>query len=132
MTSIRAITVLANPRKEDSHHTYDFLKDVPVIVSAEVARKNMTIREILSLRKGSTIGFDKLLGEPIDMVVVDKNPARQRVTARGEIVVLNERYGFRVTSVESTQEKKSTEIVHLDAEMNDEPGGSHFPLGFHR
>ncbi len=56
------------------------------------------------------------------MVVVDKNPARQRVTARGEIVVLNERYGFRVTSVESTQEKKSTEIVHLDAEMNDEPG----------
>ena len=123
---------LANPRKEDSHHTYDFLKDVPVIVSAEVARKNMTIREILSLRKGSTIGFDKLLGEPIDMVVVDKNPARQRVTARGEIVVLNERYGCRVTSVESTQEKKSTEIVHLDAEMNDEPGGSHFPLGFHR
>ena len=123
---------LANPRKEDSHHTYDFLKDVPVIVSAEVARKNMTIREILSLRKGSTIGFDKLLGEPIDMVVVDKNPARQRVTARGEIVVLNERYGFRVTSVESTQEKKSTEIVHLDADMNDEPGGSHFPLGFHR
>ena len=92
----------------------------------------MTIREILSLHKGSTIGFDKLLGEPIDMVVVDKNPARQRVTARGEIVVLNERYGFRVTSVESTQEKKSSEIVHLDAEINDEPGGSHFPLGFHR
>ena len=42
---------LANPRKEDSHHTYDFLKDVPVIVSAEVARKNMTIREILSFVK---------------------------------------------------------------------------------
>ena len=46
-------TDLANPRKEDSHHTYDFLKDVPVIVSAEVARKNMTIRDHWGPLRGS-------------------------------------------------------------------------------
>lgn len=102
---------LSSFRKEDSFHTYDFLKDVPVIVSAEVARTTMTIRDILNLRKGSTIGFDKLLGEPIDMVVVDKSPHRHRVTARGEIVVLNERYGLRITSVENPQDKTTKEII---------------------
>ncbi len=78
---------------------FEFLQDVPVIVSAEVARTTMTLRDILGLRKGSTIAFDKLLGEPIDMVVVDRRSSQDTFTARGEIVVLNERYGLRITSV---------------------------------
>ena len=96
---------LANDDATQVYHTHEFLNNVPVLVSAEVARKKMRVRDILSLRKGSTIAFDKILGEPIDMILLDNSEECGNVAARGEIVVLNERLGLRINAVVREGEK---------------------------
>ncbi len=84
---------------EDSLHSVKFVEDVPLIMIVEIGRTDMEIQDILNLKKGNIVAFEKIVGEPMDVVVSD------RLMARGEIVVVNERYGVRISEVTRPEEK---------------------------
>ena len=84
---------------EDSLHSVKFVEDVPLIMIVEIGRTDMEIQDILNLKKGNIVAFEKIVGEPMDVVVGD------RFMARGEIVVVNERYGVRISEVTRPEEK---------------------------
>jgi flagellar motor switch protein FliN/FliY len=69
------------------------LHDVPVELAVEIGRTHMTIREALALGPGSIVTLNKLAGEPVDLLVNGKP------IARGEVVVIDEEFGLRVTEV---------------------------------
>jgi flagellar motor switch protein FliN/FliY len=73
----------------------DLLLDVSLQVSVELGRTRMTIAEVLALHAGSVIELDKIAGEPVDILV---NGTR---IARGEVVVVDDKFGVRVTEVVS-------------------------------
>ena len=72
------------------------LSDVTVEVAVEIGRTRMTIGETLSLRPGTIITLDRLAGEPVDMLV------NGRRIGRGEVVVVDDEFGVRVTDVSPT------------------------------
>jgi flagellar motor switch protein FliN len=79
---------------EDSpYHRIEFIQDVPLRLSAEIGQTILSVREILALSAGSVVEFTKVVGEPMDITVSG------RLMARGEIVVVNERYGVRISEV---------------------------------
>jgi flagellar motor switch protein FliN/FliY len=80
---------------QESQHL-DFLEDVFLPVSIELGRTRMQIQDIISLDKGSLIEFDKLAGETVDLLVNDKK------FAEGEVVVIDERFGIRITGLYKT------------------------------
>ena len=84
---------------EDSLHSVKFVEDVPLIMIVEIGRTDMEIQDILNLKKGNIGACEKIVGEPMDVVVGD------RLMARGEIVVVNERYGVRISEVTRPEEK---------------------------
>ena len=69
------------------------LTDVTVEVSVEIGRTTMTLGEALALGPGSVVGLHRMAGEPVDLLV------NGRVIARGEVVVIDEEFGLRVTDV---------------------------------
>jgi len=71
----------------------NFVLDVPVEVTIELGRKSMRIADILKVGPGSVLELDKVSGEPLDIYV------NNRLIARGEAVVIGERYGVRLTEV---------------------------------
>ncbi len=77
----------------------DLLLDVPLDVSVELGRCRMTIQELLALAPGSVIELDKVAGEPLDLLIND------RLVARGEAVVVNDKFGIRITDIVSPQER---------------------------
>ena len=77
------------------------LHDVPVELAVEVGRTKMTIREALSLGPGSIVTLNRLAGEPVDLLVNGKP------IARGEVVVIDEEFGLRVTEVVSDSGRAS-------------------------
>jgi flagellar motor switch protein FliN/FliY len=77
----------------------DFLLDIPLTISAELGRTKMIIYELLQLSQGSVIELNKLAGEPLDVRVNDK------LIARGEAVVVNEKFGVRITDIVNPQER---------------------------
>ena len=77
----------------------DFILDIPLQVKVEVGRTRMMIQELLQLGKGSVIELNKLLGEPFEVLVNDK------LVARGEVVVVNDRFGVRLTDIISPNER---------------------------
>ncbi|HLH25556.1 MAG TPA: flagellar motor switch protein FliN [Chloroflexota bacterium] len=80
----------------------DLLLDVALEVSVELGRTRMTIGELLALRPGSVIELDKLAGEPADILV---NGTR---IARGEVVVVDEKFGVRVLEIVSPAKRLAT------------------------
>jgi flagellar motor switch protein FliN/FliY len=77
----------------------DFLLDIPLVVSVEIGRTRMLIKDLLQLGQGSVIEFDKLVGEPMEVLVNEK------LIARGEVVVVNEKFGVRLTDISSPAER---------------------------
>jgi flagellar motor switch protein FliN len=75
------------------HGEVDFIHDVPIEMIAQVGSMKKTTREILSLKSGSVIEFDRVVGEPMDVMIGGK------LMCRGEIVVVNEHYGIRISEV---------------------------------
>jgi flagellar motor switch protein FliN/FliY len=73
------------------------LYDVPVELAVEIGSTHMTIRETLSLGPGSIVSLNRLAGEPVDLLVNGKP------IARGEVVVIDEEFGLRVTEVVSNE-----------------------------
>jgi flagellar motor switch protein FliN len=88
-------------RTEPSGQTknLDILMDVKLPVSIELGRTEMTIHDILDLTAGSVVELNKLAGEPVDLLVNNK------VIAKGEVVVVDENFGLRVTSLISPEER---------------------------
>lgn len=77
----------------------DLVLDIPMQVTVQVGAARMLIRELLQLGQGSVIELDKLAGEPMEVLVNNK------LVARGEVVVVNEKFGIRLTDVISTDER---------------------------
>lgn len=77
----------------------DLLLDIPLQVSVEVGRSKILVHDLLQLQEGSLIELDKLAGEPLDLFV------NARLIARGEAVVINEKFGLRLTEVVSAAER---------------------------
>lgn len=87
------------PQNEVSPRRLDLLLDVPLEVTVELGRNRMTIQDLLALGPGSVIELDKVAGEPLDIVVND------RLIARGEAVVVNDKFGIRITDIISRSER---------------------------
>ncbi len=73
--------------------------DIPVSLSVEIGQTKINIRNLLQLNQGSVVELDRLAGEPLDVKV------NGTLVAHGEIVVVNEKYGIRLTDVVSAQER---------------------------
>lgn len=69
------------------------LGDVPVPVRCQIGQAEMAVRDIMALKKGTLISFGLLVGEPVDITISGKT------MARGEVVILNENYGVRLSEV---------------------------------
>ena len=77
----------------------DFLLDVYLQVSVEVGRTRMTIQDLLQLGQGSVVELSKLAGEPLDVYI------NNRLVARGEAVIVNEKFGIRITDIISQSDR---------------------------
>jgi flagellar motor switch protein FliN/FliY len=77
----------------------DFILDIPMQVTVQVGSTKMVVRELLQLGQGSVIELEKLAGEPMEVLVNNK------LVARGEVVVVNEKFGIRLTDVISAAER---------------------------
>jgi flagellar motor switch protein FliN/FliY len=79
------------------------LHDVPVELTVEIGRARMTIRETLALAPGSVVTLNRLAGEPVDLLVNGKP------IARGEVVVIDEEFGLRVTELVADERAAASE-----------------------
>ena len=77
----------------------DIILDIPVVISMEVGNTQIPIRNLLQLNQGSVIELDRLAGEPLDVLV------NGTLIAHGEVVMVNEKFGIRLTDVVSQQER---------------------------
>lgn len=84
---------LGDDDEEIPHGEVDYLHDVPLSMQAQIGSVQKSMREILRLKAGSVVEFDKVVGEPMDVLIGG------RLMCRGEIVVVNERYGIRISEV---------------------------------
>ena len=80
---------LVGGSEDDVYHNHKFVEDVPMLMSVEIGRTEMNLKDILNLKKGSVVEFPKVVGE----------------MARGEVVVVNENYGVRISEVTRPDEK---------------------------
>jgi len=85
--------------KVDVPANIEFILDIPLQVTAELGRSKMVINDLLQLGQGSVIELAKLAGEPLDVFVNGK------LVARGEAVVVNEKFGIRLTDIISPAER---------------------------
>ncbi|MEY3992651.1 MAG: Flagellar motor switch protein FliN [Pseudomonadota bacterium] len=77
----------------------DVLQNIPVTLSIEVGRASIKIRDLLRLTQGSVVELDRIAGEPLDLLV------NNTVVAQGEVVLVNDRYGIRLTRVVPASER---------------------------
>jgi len=77
----------------------DVVLDIPVTIAMEIGRTKISIRNLLQLNQGSVVELDRLAGEPMDVLV------NGTLVAHGEVVVVNEKFGIRLTDVISPSER---------------------------
>ena len=77
----------------------NFILDIPLEVTVELGRTNMLVNDLLKLGQGSVIELEKMAGETLEIL------ANQKLVARGEVVVINEKFGIRVTEIISPMER---------------------------
>jgi flagellar motor switch protein FliN/FliY len=77
----------------------DFLLDIPLELTVELGRARLLIKDLLQLGQGSVVELEKLAGEPMEILVNNK------LVARGEVVVVNEKFGVRLTDIISPSER---------------------------
>ena len=77
----------------------DRILDIPLVLSAQLGNTRMLIKDLLQLGPGSMVELDKLAGEPLEVLV------NERLVARGEVVMVNEKFGIRLTDVISPTER---------------------------
>jgi flagellar motor switch protein FliN/FliY len=82
---------LNNGSGVDEEHDISFLNEIEVTVTVELGRAVMPVKDILKLHRGSVVELEKLVGQPVDLLI-NGTPM-----AKGEVIVINERFGFRIT-----------------------------------
>lgn len=80
----------------------DFILDIPLKVTVELGRTTVIVKDLLQLGQGSVLELDKLAGEPLEILVNGK------LVAKGEVVVVNEKFGIRLTDIISPIERIET------------------------
>uniref|UniRef100_A0A7C5AMI9 Flagellar motor switch protein FliN n=1 Tax=Desulfobacca acetoxidans TaxID=60893 RepID=A0A7C5AMI9_9BACT len=89
----------AKAPKEEGLSNLSLLLDIPLEITAELGRTRMIIHDLLQLGQGSVIELNKLAGEPLEILV------NHKLIARGEVVVVNEKFGIRLTDIISPLER---------------------------
>ena len=89
----------AAPATVGETKSLDLILDIPLTVAVELGRSKMLINDLLQLGQGSVIELTKLVGEPLEVFV------NQKLVARGEVVVVNEKFGVRLTDIVSPMER---------------------------
>jgi flagellar motor switch protein FliN/FliY len=84
---------------EQTARNFDLLLDIPLDVTVELGRTRLTLRELVALTSGSVVELAKLAGEPLDVLVNGK------LVARGECVMVSEKFGVRLTDIVSRSER---------------------------
>ncbi len=90
---------LSPAKSSGVHPELEFILDIPLEISVEIGRTKMLIRDLLKLNQGSIIEIEKFAGEPVEVYVNGK------LMAKGEVVVVNDRFGVRITEIISAQER---------------------------
>ena len=85
------------------HHKLNFLADAPQVMHAEIARSKVSLYDVMLWKQGTVVKFEKIVGSTIDVLIGD------RLIAKGEIVVVNDRYGVRINEITHPDEKPHTE-----------------------
>ena len=103
-SEVEAETVVDQPEgsaedAEKNKINSEVLQNIPVTISVEVGRASLKIRDLMRLTQGSVVELDRLAGEPLDLLV------NNTLVAQGEVVLVNERYGVRLTSVVPTADR---------------------------
>jgi flagellar motor switch protein FliN/FliY len=87
------------PISKEEKRRLDSILDIPVIISMEVGRSQISIRNLLQLNQGSVVELERVAGEPLDVMV------NGTLIAHGEVVVVNDKFGIRLTDVISQTER---------------------------
>ncbi len=87
------------PESGEESANLDLILDIPLTVTVELGRSKMLINDLLQLGQGSVIELTKLVGEPLEVLV------NKKLVARGEVVVVNEKFGVRLTDIVSPMER---------------------------
>lgn len=83
----------------EGEHSLEAILDIPLKVSVELGRTKILVQDLLKLHKGSVIELSKLAGEALEVLVNEK------VVAKGEVIVLNEKFGIRLTDIVSPAQR---------------------------
>ncbi len=89
----------ATAKSGDEIHNLDFILDIPLRVNVELGRTKIMVRDLLQLGQGSVVELSKYAGEPLELLVNEK------LIARGEVVIVNEKFGLRLTDIISPVER---------------------------
>ncbi|CAM3750007.1 Flagellar motor switch protein FliN [Vibrio aerogenes CECT 7868] len=89
----------SSPISDDERRKLDTIMDIPVTISMEVGRSQISIRNLLQLNQGSVVELDRIAGESLDVLV------NGTLIAHGEVVVVNDKFGIRLTDVISQTER---------------------------
>ncbi len=87
------------PAAGNADFSLDVVLDVPITLSAEIGRSKLSIRKLISLAQGSVVELDREVNEPLDLLV------NGTLIARGEVVVVGDKFGIRLTEVVSPSER---------------------------
>ncbi len=85
--------------KTETHNDIEFILDIPVQLTVELGRTKIAIKNLLQLAQGSVVELDGLAGEPMDVLV------NGCLIAQGEVVVVNDRFGIRLTDIITPSER---------------------------
>ena len=91
--------VEAAPEDKEMDSKIDMILDIPLQVTVELGRSKMLVSDLLNLGQGSVVELSKLAGDPLEVLVNNK------LVARGEAVVVNEKFGIRLTDIISPKER---------------------------
>jgi flagellar motor switch protein FliN len=86
-------------QENTGNKSLDLILDIPLTVTVELGRNKMLINDLLQLGQGSVVELTKMVGEPLEVLV------NQKLVARGEVVVVNEKFGVRLTDIISPMER---------------------------
>ena len=89
----------AAPSNDNTASEIDFILDIPLELSVELGRTKMLVNDMLQLGQGSIVELNKMAGEPLEIFI------NRKLVARGEVVVVNEKFGVRLTDIVSPMER---------------------------
>ena len=95
---------IETPEKGSTLHQLKFLADASQVLQAEIARTDISLQKVMQWELGSVVMFEKIVGSSIDVLIGD------RLIARGEVVVINDRYGVRINEITHPDEKPESNL----------------------